>query len=119
MLNARFLKTFLSLCETRHFTKTADQLNMTQSGVSQHLKKLETDLGTLLFHRIGKQIERFGAPNVAWYSAGAWTGSWMQRSMNQSETCVNGRGILALQQSITIDSLSISFFDLVQAGSER
>jgi len=57
MLNSRYLQTFLDLCDTRHFTRTAERLRMTQSGVSQHLKKLETELGALLFQRIGKQIE--------------------------------------------------------------
>lgn len=57
MINPRFLQTFLSLCATRHFTQTAAQLHMTQSGVSQHLKKLEESLGVTLFDRVGKQIE--------------------------------------------------------------
>lgn len=57
MINPVHLHTFLALCETRHFTKTAEKLNMTQPGVSQHLKALERELGVLLLFRQGKIIE--------------------------------------------------------------
>ena len=57
MINSAHIKTFLSLSETRHFTRTAEALNMTQPGVSQHLKALESELNVSLFHRSGKKIE--------------------------------------------------------------
>ena len=57
MINPLYIQTFLSLVETRHFTQTADELNMTQPGVSQHIKKLENELTVDLFHRHGKTIE--------------------------------------------------------------
>ena len=57
MISPLYIKTFLSLVETRHFTQTADLLNMTQPGVSQHIKKLENELNVSLFHRQGKTIE--------------------------------------------------------------
>ena len=41
MLNPVWLKTFVTLIETGHFTKTAEKLFMTQPGVSQHIAKLE------------------------------------------------------------------------------
>ncbi|GMG83911.1 LysR family transcriptional regulator [Paralimibaculum aggregatum] len=54
MLNARWLETFTVLCETGHFTRAADRLAMTQPGVSQHLRKLEAQLGQPLISRQGK-----------------------------------------------------------------
>ncbi|MFD1343778.1 LysR family transcriptional regulator [Litorisediminicola beolgyonensis] len=54
MLNALWLETFTELCETGHFTRTAAKLGMTQPGVSQHLRKLEAQLGTALIARDGK-----------------------------------------------------------------
>ncbi len=56
MVNPVFLRTFCTLVETGHFTQTAEQLNITQSGVSQHIKKLEHLLGTDLIVREGKQF---------------------------------------------------------------
>lgn len=57
MLNSLWLQTFIKLAETGHFTQTANQLNMTQPGVSQHLKKLEQQVGAPLIIKIGKGFE--------------------------------------------------------------
>lgn len=54
MLNAQWLETFVVLCEQGHFTKAAARLNMTQPGVSQHLRKLEDQVGQPLITRDGK-----------------------------------------------------------------
>lgn len=56
MINPEFIHTFLALAETKHFTKTAKRLHMTQPGVSQHLKKLEEYFGTALIHKQGKSF---------------------------------------------------------------
>lgn len=51
MINPVFLRTFCTLVETKHFTKTAEQLFITQSAVSQHLRKLEDLLGEALIQK--------------------------------------------------------------------
>ena len=56
MLNATWLETFTTLCETGHFTQAAERLNMTQPGVSQHLRKLEQQVGQALISRQGKSF---------------------------------------------------------------
>jgi DNA-binding transcriptional LysR family regulator len=57
MINQQWLHTFITLVEVGHFTLTGDKLHMTQPGVSQHIKKLEEQLGVLLLNRIGKRFE--------------------------------------------------------------
>lgn len=54
MLNPAWLKTFVTLIDTGHFTKTAEKLFMTQPGVSQHIKKLEEACGHALIERYNK-----------------------------------------------------------------
>lgn len=54
MINPTWLKTFCTLVDIGHFTQTAEILFMTQSGVSQHIQKLERQLDTLLLIREGK-----------------------------------------------------------------
>ncbi|MBU2958117.1 LysR family transcriptional regulator [Paracoccus sp. 1_MG-2023] len=54
MLNATWLETFRILCRTGSATRAARMLNMTQPGVSQHLRKLEGQAGTELVLRQGK-----------------------------------------------------------------
>jgi len=56
MINLVWLKTFCTLADIGHFTRTADLLFMTQSGVSQHIKKLEQQLETPLLIREGKSF---------------------------------------------------------------
>lgn len=56
MLNAGWLQTFVTLCEVGHFTRAAAALNMTQPGVSQHVKKLEAEVGAPLLSRDGKSF---------------------------------------------------------------
>ncbi|ARN72930.1 LysR family transcriptional regulator [Oceanicoccus sagamiensis] len=56
MINPVWLRSFCTLVEIGHFTRTAEQLNMTQSGVSQHVRKLEDHLGCPLLVRHGKSF---------------------------------------------------------------
>ncbi|MEQ8300215.1 MAG: LysR family transcriptional regulator [Hyphomonas sp.] len=56
MINGIWLETFTTLCETEHFTRAAKRLNMTQPGVSQHLRKLEHHLGRPLISQDGKSF---------------------------------------------------------------
>lgn len=56
MINATWLRSFCTLVEVGHFTRTAKRLHMTQSGVSQHVRKLEQQLGVELLARQGKQF---------------------------------------------------------------
>tara|TARA_R110002167_G_scaffold14879_20_gene59960 strand:+ start:315 stop:1187 length:873 start_codon:yes stop_codon:yes gene_type:complete len=56
MINQVWLKTFCTLVDVGHFTQTAEKLFMTQSGVSQHIKKLEQQLDTALLIRSGKSF---------------------------------------------------------------
>lgn len=56
MLNATWIETFTTLAEEGHFTRAAARLNMTQPGVSQHLRKLEHQLGQALIAQDGKSF---------------------------------------------------------------
>ncbi|ABF62946.1 transcriptional regulator, LysR family [Ruegeria sp. TM1040] len=56
VLNSTWLETFTVLAEEGHFTRAAARLNMTQPGVSQHLRKLEQQLGRALISKEGKRF---------------------------------------------------------------
>ncbi len=55
MLDYR-IYTFLSLCETLNYTRTAQLLQMTQPGVTQHIQFLEREYGCQLFSRNGRSL---------------------------------------------------------------
>ena len=50
------LKTFLTLCEVKNFTHTAERLSMSQPTVSLHIKNLEQEFQTTLFQRSSKRL---------------------------------------------------------------
>ncbi|MGO5000268.1 LysR family transcriptional regulator [Oceanisphaera sp. W20_SRM_FM3] len=56
MINTTWLTSFCTLVEVGHFTRTAERLHITQSGVSQHVRNLEQQLGVELLVRQGKQF---------------------------------------------------------------
>ncbi|TCK09190.1 LysR family transcriptional regulator [Marinobacterium mangrovicola] len=56
MLNPQWLASFAVLAEVGNFTRTAERLDMTQAAVSQHIRRLELELGQLVI-RHPRQIE--------------------------------------------------------------
>ena len=55
-MNLNTFRVFLTVFESRSMTLAADSLHLTQSGVSQHIKSLEEDLGFALFERVNKKL---------------------------------------------------------------
>ena len=58
------LEYFIKTAEVLHFTKAAELCFVTQSGLSQQIKKLEEELGMPLFVRIGKKVQLTEAGSV-------------------------------------------------------
>src|SRR3989338_4616700 len=55
-LNLNHLRLFECVYRTHSMTKSAQELHLTQSGVSQHMKNLEDSLGIKLFDRIKQKL---------------------------------------------------------------
>lgn len=51
MMNPLWLNTLLKVYETGSFTRAADQLDLTQAAVSQHIQRLEEEFGRLLLRK--------------------------------------------------------------------
>ncbi len=56
MHSLRRIRSFVAVFEEGSFTAAAEREGATQSGVSQHVKQLEDDLGTVLFGRDGRTV---------------------------------------------------------------
>ena len=57
MSSLRQIRSFVAVYEEGSFTAAAEREGATQSGISQHVKQLETDLGVALFARNGREVE--------------------------------------------------------------
>jgi LysR family transcriptional regulator, transcriptional activator of the cysJI operon len=55
-LDPKLFPGFVAAAQLLNFTMAAKRAHMTQSGVSQHVAKLEEQLGVELFKRVGKQV---------------------------------------------------------------
>ncbi|WP_201715845.1 LysR family transcriptional regulator [Rossellomorea arthrocnemi] len=51
MMQLDWIRTFVTLAQLQHFTKTSDYLNLSQPTVSVHIKKLEQTIGAALIYR--------------------------------------------------------------------
>lgn len=56
LIDTRLFKAFMAAAEAENFTNAAQSAYMTQSGISQHIAKLESQIGVPLFKRIGKRV---------------------------------------------------------------
>ncbi len=57
MVSLRQINSFVAVYEEGSFTSAATREGATQSGISQHIKQLETELAVLLFERNGRDVE--------------------------------------------------------------
>ncbi len=55
-MDLRRLEVFLAIVEDGSFSGAADELGISQPAVSQAVRALEGDLGTSLFHRVGRSV---------------------------------------------------------------
>ena len=63
-LQIDYLRTFITLAETKGFTKTGIQVNKSQSAVSMQIKRLEDEIGKKLFERMGKTVKLTAEGNI-------------------------------------------------------
>lgn len=56
-LQIDYLRTFIALAESKNFTKTGNQVNLSQSAVSMQIKRLEDEVGEKLFDRSGRTVK--------------------------------------------------------------
>lgn len=63
-LQFEHLRTFLTLADFGSFSRTGDQIGLSQSAVSRHIRALESALGSRLFERLGRRAVLTSAGNV-------------------------------------------------------
>jgi DNA-binding transcriptional LysR family regulator len=69
MDNLERLRVFYAVAQAESFTKAADSLHLTQSGVSKHIKAMEAELGVPLFDRMARTVALTEAGKILYEAA--------------------------------------------------
>ncbi len=69
LLDSRQLRAFATLARTGSFTRTAQELGLSQSAVSHAMKALEAEVGCLLLNKVGKKTTLTQAGEQLFYHA--------------------------------------------------
>ncbi|MGB6428364.1 MAG: LysR family transcriptional regulator, partial [Methyloceanibacter sp.] len=56
LYDTALLRTFVAICDAGSFTKAAREVNLTQSAVSLHVKRLEEQVGSRLIVRNARSL---------------------------------------------------------------
>lgn len=69
-INLNLLRIFHGAAHAGSFTRAAEELHLTQPGISKHIKELERCYGTRLFDRIGKKVALTQAGEILYRTTG-------------------------------------------------
>lgn len=69
IINTDILKIFVTVVEQKHFSRAAEMLNLSQPGVSMHIRNLENEFGTTLIQRSPKHVQVTEAGNILYIHA--------------------------------------------------
>ncbi|SFF39882.1 DNA-binding transcriptional regulator, LysR family [Actinacidiphila alni] len=104
-MELRQLEYFVAVAEERHFTRAAQRMLVSQSGLSASVRALERELGSPLFVRTTRSVELTGAGRALLVEATRTLAG--ARAAREAVAAVQGllRGTLAvgIEQCVTID----------------
>lgn len=116
------LQTFITLVDTKHFTRTAELLFISQPTVSVHLKRLEEEVGQLLLlrHVFNSSIEVSDAGWIVYRHAKEmlFQEEQMQLELGELEGFVRGTLRLAATHTIYETVLEKMIHDFLEAYPE-
>lgn len=121
-MELRQLEYFVAVAEEANFTRAAERVHISQSGVSAQIKQLERELRATLFDRSGRTATLTTAGTVALEHARATLAS--ARAMRQAVDDVNGlirgRLVVGMVTACTVTPLfdALAAFHLLHPGVE-
>lgn len=84
-LNLNQLRVFHAAARCKSFTLAAEDLHLTQPGISKHIKELERHWGTLLFERRGRSLELTSAGRILYQATQEISASLKKAEMEMKD----------------------------------
>ncbi|MFF9474214.1 LysR family transcriptional regulator [Streptomyces roseolus] len=106
-MDLRQLEYFVAVAEERNFTRAAERVHISQSGVSAQIRRLEQDLGAELFDRSARAVTLTAAGEAALAHARAALASAraVGRAVDEVTGLVRGRLTLGMVVGCTVTPL--------------
>ena len=121
-MELRQLEYFVAVAEEANFTRAAQRVHVSQSGVSAQIRQLERDLGTPLIDRSGRVATLTGAGRAALpHARAALAAAAAVRSAVDDVTgLLSGRIVVAMVTACTVAPLfdALAAFHLAHPGVE-
>lgn len=101
-MNIDILKIFVTVAEQKHFSRAAELLNLSQPGVSMHIRNLENEFDTMLIHRSPKHVQLTEAGNILYIRAKQMLALYEEAKQEINELHNVVTGTLRIGASFTI-----------------
>ncbi|MDZ5648429.1 LysR family transcriptional regulator [Nitrospirillum sp. BR 11828] len=116
MFDINQLRTFLAVADTRHFTAAGTALGISQSTVSQHIRRLEAACGRQLFERDTHTVELTADGTVLAELARDIVGLSRQAADYFADSAPRGRVRLGVSDDLTLTRLADLLRDVGRAS---
>jgi DNA-binding transcriptional LysR family regulator len=121
-MELRQLEYFMAVAEEANFTRAAERVHISQSGVSAQIRQLEHDLGATLFDRSGRTASLTTAGEAALLHARAALASVdaVRQAVDEVNGLIRGRLVVGMVTACTVTPLfdALAAFHLAHPGVE-
>ncbi|MGW5144376.1 LysR family transcriptional regulator [Rhodococcus koreensis] len=121
-MELRQLEYFVAVAEEANFTRAAERVHISQSGISAQIRQLENDLGATLIDRSSRTATLTAAGEAALMHARAALASAdaMRQAVDDVNQLIRGRLVVGMVTACTIKPLfdALSAFHLAHPGIE-
>jgi DNA-binding transcriptional LysR family regulator len=121
-MELRQLEYLIAVAEEKNFTRAAERVHISQSGVSAQIRQLEHDLGATLIDRSGRQATLTAAGAAALEHARAVLASVnaVRQAVDEVNGLLRGRLVIGMVTACTVTPLfdALAAFHLARPGVE-